>query len=84
MKKVVSGASILITGAILFLSVSIAAGMNMQFIGEWDTNAGRFWTSVISLKIMPFVVISAVIMAVGLCMIIWGNISKSDSIINRR
>lgn len=79
MKKIISGASILITGAILFLSACIAGSFNMQVISGWRTDVGRFWTSVNEGKLMPLVVVSIIIMISGTAVMLWGNLSKSDS-----
>ncbi len=79
MKKIISGASILITGAILFLSACIAGSFNMQSLSGWSTDVGRFWASVSEGKLMPLVVVSIFIMILGTAVILWGNLSKSDS-----
>lgn len=78
MKKIVSGASVLLTGAILFLSMCIAGSMNTQYLMQWDGNTGKLWASIADLQLMPIVIISIVIMVAGLCVIIWGNMSKSE------
>lgn len=79
MKKVISGIGVLLTGALLFLSACIAGSFNIQVINSWNTNVGRFWTSIIEVKIMPMIVVSVLIMLAGIALMIWGNMSKSDN-----
>lgn len=77
MKKVITGASILLTGAILFLSTFIASS-NLGIVGGWD-ESGRFWNAVSENKLSSVLVISIIIMVAGTAVMIWGNYSKSDT-----
>ena len=74
MKKVISGASVLLTGAILFLSAFIAAGTT-GIIGGWDER-GRFWTAVSQNQLEPVFVTGILIMIAGAAVMIWGNLKE--------
>jgi len=78
MKKILSGTAIMITGAILLLSVFIAGSFNLQVIVGWDSVLGRFWTSIGDINLTPMVVVSIIIMLVGAGFLIRGNIENSD------
>ena len=76
MKKVLAGASVMLTGAIIFLAVFVAAG-NLGVIGGWG-NSGRFWAAVTENNLTFVLVISVVVMFAGVAAMIWGNIQKSE------
>ena len=75
MKKVITGAAVLLTGAILFLSTFVAAG-NTGIVGGWNTGSGRFWTAVSEAKLVPVLVISVIVMITGAIVIICGNLKE--------
>ena len=78
MKKVIIGASILLTGAILFLSVFCATGsIGLPDGFGWD-QYGRFWNAMAYAKLVPVFVISIVVMLAGIAIMVWGNQRKSD------
>lgn len=79
MKKIVTGASILLTGALLFLSVFVASSSLVNTLEGWDTRQGRFWTAVSVAQLNPILAIGIVMMLAGIALLIWGNISKTDS-----
>lgn len=72
MKKVITGASILLTGALIFLSVFIAAGSYSAKVSGWGRH-GRFWSSVSELGLVAVLIISIVVMGVGIAFLKWGN-----------
>lgn len=72
MKKVIAGVGSLVAGSILFLASYIAAGMFAPSIGEWDTNAGRFWQAVAELGLIPTLVFSVLFMGIGIALIAMG------------
>jgi hypothetical protein len=76
MKKIITGASVLLTGALMFLSVFVAAS-NLGLIGGWD-NHGRFLQAVSDSKLYPVLIISVVVMVAGIAILIWGNYKKSE------
>ena len=76
MKKIITGAAIQITGAVLFLSSFVAASC-MGLIGGW-TESGRFWAAISENKLTPVLVISIIIMLAGIVIMAWGNMQKSD------
>ena len=71
MKKIILGASILLTGGLLFLSACVASS-NLGLIGGWNQH-GRFLQSVSDAKLYPLLVISIIVMIAGLAIMIWGN-----------
>lgn len=77
MKKVITGASILLTGALLFLSTFVASS-NLGIIGGWN-EYGRFWNAVSENKLIPILAISIIMMVAGIAVMIWANYSKSDT-----
>lgn len=79
MKKVLSGASVLCTGALLFFSACVVGGLNIQSTYEWDTYAGRFWTSVSEAGLIPLVVISIIMMVIGIALMASGIFDKKDT-----
>jgi len=76
MKKIITGASLLITGAILFLSSFVAAS-GMGLYGGWNHN-GRFYNALAENKLTPVLVISILIMLAGVITLIIGNLQKSE------
>jgi hypothetical protein len=77
MKKIITGASVLLTGAILFLAVFCATGsIGMPDGFGWD-QSGRFWNAMSYAKLIPFFVISIMVMIAGTIILIWGNIKES-------
>jgi len=76
MKKVITGATLMITGAILFLSTFVAAS-NMEILDGWNLEHGQFWKGMIEAKLIPVLVVSIVVMCVGLAVMIWSN-NKSE------
>lgn len=78
MKKVFTGASITLVGAIIFLSVFFVAGSYASTITSWDSVSGKFWTAVSRLNLYPVLIISIIIMVVGTVVLIWGNLRNSD------
>ena len=83
MKKVIAGSSILISGAILFLAVFVAAGNAVTVLQAWSIDRGRFWSAVSDTILYPVLVISVIMMIAGLCFMFHGLFSKSESHISR-
>ena len=78
MKKIITGASVLLTGAILFLSVFSATGsIGIPKGYGWD-ESGRFWNAMSDAKLVPVYVISILVMITGFGILIWGNSRKSE------
>ncbi|MCL2030821.1 MAG: hypothetical protein FWG93_04685 [Oscillospiraceae bacterium] len=76
MKKVLTGASLTLTGALIFLAVFAAAG-NLGVVGGWDSG-GRFWAAVAEAKLTFVLGIGIAAMAAGIAVMIWGNLHKSE------
>ena len=77
MIKVITGASLILTGAILFLSTFVAAS-NMQILDGWNLAYGQFWKGMVEAKLIPVLVISIIVMCVGLAVMIRGNKNKPE------
>jgi len=77
MKKVITGATLSLTGAILFLSVFVAAS-NMQILDGWNLEYGQFWKGMIEAKLIPVLVLSIIVMCVGLAVMLLGNKNKPE------
>jgi len=77
MKRTISGTGLLITGAILFLSVCTAAGSAAAVLNGWIDSLGPFWQAVSNAKLMPFVFISVVFMLTGIGVMLWDLFGKA-------
>ena len=79
MKKAISGAALLIGGALVFLAACIGGGFGLPYINGWDPAIGRFFTAMDEMRLIPVFTIGIVAMVLGLCLIIWANFShKAD------
>jgi len=78
LKKIITGAVILLTGAILFLSVFIVGGNLAPTLTEWYTNSGKLWTAISEAKLYPVFAISIVAMIAGIVILIREYFDKSD------
>ncbi len=77
MKKTIGGASILLSGSILFLSVCMASS-SLGLKGGWNEK-GRFLTAVLDNNLMPMMVLSILVMLGGFSMVLWGIfVTKGD------
>jgi len=80
LKKIITGSCILLTGALLFLSVFIAGSNIATLLNSWDSRSGRFWSAVSDANLYPVLVISIVAMLAGIVILILGHFDKSDKI----
>ena len=79
MKKVISGAALLVAGAILFLSVAIAGSFHIQTVSNWYTHVGRFWSAIVDRRLTPLVVVSVFMMLTGMVLLVRGTLARADS-----
>ena len=73
MKKIISGASILLAGSILFLSAFIATSNIFAPIASVSASYDRFWVMFSDTKISIVLVVSIITMIAGIALILWGN-----------
>ena len=73
MKKIITGASLLLTGAILFLSVFVAASNLGLTGGGWFGPLGVFWQAVFDNGLLLVLIISIVFMLTGIVFLARGN-----------
>ena len=63
MRKVLIGGFLSLAGSIWSLAILFVAGNNLAT--SWDTELGRFWSTVIEMKLMFLFVISVVLAVLG-------------------
>jgi len=79
MKKTILGASILLSGAIIFLAVFIAASSGLEALTRihgWDWQVGMFWSTVSQFRLTLTLVIAIIMMLTGIVIMIWDNNKK--------
>ena len=64
MKRALAGGFLTLAGSIWTLAILFVAGNNLAT--TWDTELGRFWSTVSELKLMPLLVLSAVFTVLGI------------------
>ena len=69
MKKMIMGASILLSGAILVVAVFSAAGSGISSLLGWGPH-GRFWSAVGYYHLTPVLAAAAVMMVAGIVIMI--------------
>ncbi|MCL2239946.1 MAG: hypothetical protein FWC07_08355 [Defluviitaleaceae bacterium] len=79
MKKVITGASILLTGALIVLSVFIAGSNVATIYTSWHTQSGRFWSAISEANLYPVLFTGIMAMVLGLGILAWGNFDKSNN-----
>ena len=77
MKKTVTGGIIALVGSIWSVAILCIAGNNL--VNGWSTALGRFWSTVVELKLMALFVISVLITIFGLALVV-ADILKSGSV----
>jgi len=74
MKKMIASASFLVTGALLFLSVFVAAS-NLPADG-WEPS-GRLWQSVSDNNITLVLLVSIAFLVAGIALFVWEMVCSS-------
>ena len=69
----------MLTGALLFLSVFIAASNVATVLYSWYTASGRFWSAVSDTNLHPVLAISVIMMVAGLSVLSWGLFHRTDT-----
>lgn len=64
MKRAVIGGFLSLIGSIWALAIGFIAGNNL--VTSWDTELGRFWSTVIDMNLMVLFVFSVVLIVLGI------------------
>lgn len=68
MKKTIIGGILALAGSIWSLAIILVAGNNL--VNGWDTDLGRFWSTVVDMRLVVLLVISAAITLFGIGVIL--------------
>lgn len=68
MKKTVTGGIIALVGSIWSVAILCIAGNNL--VNSWSGDLGRFWSTVVELKLVALLVISVLITVLGLVLVL--------------
>lgn len=64
MKKALIGGFMSLVGSIWSLAIVFIAGNNL--VTSWNTELGRFWSTIIEMNLMPLFVLFVVMTALGM------------------
>ncbi|MBQ3156162.1 MAG: hypothetical protein IJB81_04440 [Clostridia bacterium] len=64
MKKALIGGFLSLVGSIWSLAIVFIAGNNL--VTSWNTELGRFWSTIIEMNLMPLFILFVVMTALGL------------------
>ncbi len=64
MKRALIGGFLSLVGSIWSLAIVFIAGNNL--VTSWNTELGRFWSTIIEMNLMPLFVLFVVMTALGL------------------
>ena len=76
MKKALVGGFLSLVGSIWAMVIMLVAGSNL--VTEWNTEAGRFWSTVTDLRLMFPFILAAVIAVIGIIVMVIGLIEKDN------
>ena len=76
MKKALVGGFLSLVGSIWAMVIMLVAGSNL--VTEWNTEAGRFWSTVTDLRLMFPFILAAVIAVIGNIVMVIGLIKKDN------
>jgi len=76
MKKALVGGILALIGTIWAMVIMLVAGSNLA--DEWNTEAGRFWSTVTDLRLMFPFILAAVIAVIGIIVMVIGLIKKDN------
>lgn len=68
MKKVLAGGILSLAGSVWAFAIMITAGSNL--VNEWNTELGRFWSTVVAMRLMLPFVLSAVLAIFGISIVL--------------
>lgn len=78
MKRVIIGASLLISSSIIIAGITVSAAIRAVEITDWDIYQGKIWTAVIENKLfMPFLFFTGLFM-IGLIILIKEFFNKNE------
>ena len=64
MKKALIGGFLSLVGSIWSLAIVFIAGNNL--VTSWDTELGRFWSTIIEMNLMPLFILFVVMTVLGM------------------
>lgn len=76
MKKALAGGILALIGSIWAMVIMLVAGSNL--VTEWNTEAGRFWSTVTDLRLMFPFILAAVVALIGIIVMVIGLIKKDN------
>ena len=76
MKKALVGGFLSLVGSIWAMVIMLVAGSNL--VTEWNTEAGRFGSTVTYLRLMCPFILAAVIALIGIIVMVIGLIKKDN------
>ena len=77
MKKALVGGFLSLVGSIwAMVIIMLVAGNNL--VTEWNTDAGRFWSTVTDLRLMFPFILAAVVAVIGIIVMVIGLIKKDN------
>ena len=76
MKKALVGGFLSLVGSIWAMVIMLVAGNNL--VTEWNTEAGRLWSTVTDLRLMFPFILAAVITVIGIIVMVIGLIKKDN------
>ena len=76
MKKALVGGFLSLVGSIWAMVIMLVAGNSL--VTEWNTEAGRFWSTVPDLHLMFPFILAAVIAVIGIIVMVIGLIKKDN------
>ena len=68
MKRTIIGGLLSLIGSILSFAIITTAGNNL--VSGWDSELGRFWTTVIEYRLMFLLVLSLVFTVLGIILLV--------------
>ena len=77
MKKVISGCTCIISGTLLQIAFLIVTCLSTSDAVIYFDKKGKFWRAATNNHLLPFLVVSCFLLALGLIFVIWGIFDKS-------
>ena len=77
MKKVISGCFCIISGTLLQIAFLIVTWLSIRDVETYLKRNGKFWQAAMDYHLLPFLIVSCFLLALGLIFVIWGIFDKS-------
>lgn len=79
MKKVISGSCCIISGTLLQIAFIIVTWLSINDVQSYK-EIGKFWQAAINYRLLPFLILSYFLIALGLIFVIWGIFERKPDI----